>query len=484
MDQRLKSTVDRKLKSTALAAMFALSLLGQAVPSGAQTKVTPPKNGFTPAQDVELGQKAAAEVRQQMPLVKKADVQQYIQQIGERLVSAISPELRQPAFRYSFQVVNASDINAFALPGGPMFVNRGMIAAAKNEGQVAGVMAHELSHVVLRHGTAQATKAQKYQFGELAGAIIGAVVGGTAGQVIAQGTQFGLGTAFLRFSREFERDADLEGSHIMARAGYDPRDMAAMFKTIEQQDKSRAPQWLSDHPNPGNRAEYITREARLLQVEGGRDSGQLQTMKAELERLPPAQTTEQIMRNAQRQQGGGANGESGVGTSGALSPNVEPPSSSFKTYDVGNVFRVSVPANWRQLQGNTNSVTFAPEGGFGSAQGSSVFTHGVEMGIAVAQASGDLRAATDQLVQGLAQSNPGLQAEGNSQPVSFAGRQGLQVRLRNVSEATGKPEVVVLTTALLDDGNLFYSIGVAPQDEFGQYGRTLQRVNQSVQLEK
>src|SRR5204862_8319981 len=105
---------------------------------------------------------------------------------------------------------------------GPMYVNRGMIEAANTEGEVAGVMAHELSHVVLRHGTAQASKATKYEIGQVAGAVLGAIIGGGWGQVIAQGTRFGLGTAFLRFSREYERDADLEGAQIMAAAGYDP----------------------------------------------------------------------------------------------------------------------------------------------------------------------------------------------------------------------------------------------------------------------
>ncbi len=272
----------------------------------------------------------------------------------------------------------------------------------------------------------------------------------------------------------------------MARAGYDPRAMADMFKTIQQQDTARSPQWLSDHPDPGNRSAYITKEAQALHVQGNSsDTGQLQSVKAELQRLPPAKTTEQIMKNAQRNGQGGQNGggeEGSVGTGGTLAPDVAPPSSSFKTYDVGNVFRVSVPSNWRQLQGN-NSVTFAPEGGYGDVQGSSVFTHGVEMGVAQSQ-SADLPSATDALVQSFAQGNPQLRQDGNAQPVTFAGRQGLQVRLRNVSEATGSPEVVLLTTALLDGGNLFYSIGVAPENEFGQYGRTLQRVNQSVEIQR
>src|SRR5437870_1048972 len=109
--------------------------------------------------------------------------------------------------------------------------------------------------------------AQDVEIGQVAGAVLGAIIGGGWGQVISQGTQFGLGAAFLRFSREFEQQADLEGAQIMARAGYDPRDMANMFKTIQKQGGSSGPQWLSDHPNPGNRYDYITREAQLLRVQ-------------------------------------------------------------------------------------------------------------------------------------------------------------------------------------------------------------------------
>src|SRR5207302_10975285 len=225
----------------------------------------------------------------------------YVQSIGRRLVDAIPPELQHPEFRYSFKVVNVREINAFALPGGPMFVNRGMIESANTEGEVAGVMAHELSHVVLRHGPAQASKAAKYEIGAVAGAILGSVIGGTWGNVISQGTQFGLGTAFLRFSREFEHDADIEGTHIMSGAGYDPRDMANMFRTIEKQGGSGGPQWLSDHPNPGNRSEYIAKEAQLLRVENSiHDTRDFAQAQANLKRLPRAPTTEEATRDSQQ----------------------------------------------------------------------------------------------------------------------------------------------------------------------------------------
>ena len=223
----------------------------------AQTKVTPPKNKYTPQQDVEIGREAAAEVRKQYPIINDSQIRAYVERLGDRLVEAAPRELNNPVFQYSFTPVNLKDINAFALPGGPMFVNRGMIEAASTEGEVAGVMAHELAHVLLRHGTANATKAQGFQIGALAGAIAGAVIGGGWGEVISQGSQFGLGTWLMKYSREYERQADIVGVQIMARAGYDPRDLAQMFETIQKQGGSGGPEWLSSHPNPGNRTQYI-----------------------------------------------------------------------------------------------------------------------------------------------------------------------------------------------------------------------------------
>ena len=127
-------------------------------------------------------------------------------------------------------------------------------------------MAHELAHVLLRHGTANATKAQGFQIGALAGAIAGAVIGGGWGEVISQGSQFGLGTWLMKYSREYERQADIVGVQIMARAGYDPRDLAHMFETIQKQGGNGGPEWLSSHPNPGNRTQYINQEAAQLRI--------------------------------------------------------------------------------------------------------------------------------------------------------------------------------------------------------------------------
>ena len=154
---------------------------------------------------------------------------------------------------------------------------------------------HELSHVVLRHGTLQAAKAQKFQIGAMAGQVLGAIVGGQKGAIIAQGSQIGLGTYFLRYSREYEREADLLGAQLMARAGYDPRQMANMFRTIQQQGGKNGPDFLSDHPDPGNRYDAIIREATSLRVTGAANTGPaFDSVRARLAQMPPALTTQQV----------------------------------------------------------------------------------------------------------------------------------------------------------------------------------------------
>ena len=462
-------------RSTRPAPLAGVSIIVLALSAGAQTRIEPHKNSYSPEQDVQLGRQAAAEVRQQLPLVNDRVTESFIEEIGNRLVGEIPDDLRQPAFRYSFDVVNLREINAFALPGGPMFLHRGMIEAARTDGEVAGVMAHELSHVILRHGTAQATKGQKFQIGAIAGQVLGAIVGGRTGSVISQGSQVGLGVYFLKYSREFEREADLLGAQLMARAGYDPRQMANMFRTIEQQNRSGAPEWLSDHPNPGNRYDAIVREAAMLRVDGRAPQGQIDQVHARLARMPQAPTTQQVAQAQQRRQDGPTG-------SGGRAIAVERPSAQWRTVRAGNVVRLSVPANWRQTDSGNGTVTYAPRGGrVQSANGQSAFTHGLELGL-VQTDGGSLRQNTEQLLQGFARANPDLRRQGGYSRANIDGRQGLTTTLSNVSEVTGEREAINVSTVQLSDGSLLFLLGVAPADEAQTYFNTFGRVRQSVQL--
>lgn len=457
----------RFLTSVALAS-FALAGLG------AQTRVSAPANKYTPAQDVEMGLQAAAEVRKELPLLQDDAVTSYVERLGQRLATVIPAEYQHSEFKYTFETVNVKEINAFALPGGPMFVNRGMIEAAASEGEVVGVMAHEVSHVLLRHGTAQASKAGRYQMGQVAGAVLGAVIGGRVGSVVAQGTQFGFGTMFLKFGREYEKQADLLGAQLMSRAGYDARDMASMFRTIEKQG-SNGPEWLSDHPNPGNRVQYIEKEAQTLRVSNPvTDRSGFDRVRAHLKSLPAAPSSEEVAKARTTNTSG-----SGDGARGTLG-RVNAPSGRYRAYTEGNLFRISVPDNWRELAGS-NAVTFAPDGAFGQVNGQSVFTHGVEVGLDRSELD-DLPKATADFIQALKQSNRRLSARSAPLNAIVAGRRALQTTLDNVSDATGQNEVIQLFTTRLRDGRLFYMLAVAPSSDAGAYQNTFDQVVRSIRL--
>jgi hypothetical protein len=447
--------------------------------TGAQTKITAPKNNYNAADDVKLGREAAAEVTKELPLLNDARTEQYVETIGRTLAAAIPPEFQHPEFRYTFDMVNQKEINAFALPGGPMFLNRGMIEAAKAEGEVAGVMAHELSHVALRHGTAQATKGQKFQIGSVLGQIAGAVVGGTAGSIISQGTQFGLGAAFLKYSREYESQADILGAQILARAGYDPREMANMFKTIEAEGGSSGPEWLSSHPNPGNRYEAINREAQSLRVQGRATTGDFQDIQARLRGMPPAYTAEQIAKGQAKTNPRSSRTSSPSSRTGV---DVAPPSSQFRSSSPFSFVRLSLPSNWTEVSGGDTGITYAPEGGYRENSGRlEGVTHGFQIGVAP-RSNRSLQQDTDQLVAAFAESNPQLRRQNGYSRETVAGRDGVRTTLLNQSDLTGQPEVISLAATRLNDGRLLYMVGVAPQKDAATYNDVFRRVRQSVQL--
>jgi Zn-dependent protease with chaperone function len=454
-----------------LAATLALVLA--VATAGAQTRIEPPKNKYTPEQDVQLGQEAAAEVRKQYPIIDDRDVVSYLDELGDRLVDHAPAQFHHPQFEYSFTPVNLKEINAFALPGGPMFVNRGMIEAAQTEGEVAGVMAHELAHVLLRHGTANATKAQGFQLGALAGAIAGAVVGGGWGELISQGSQFGLGTWLMKYSREYEKQADLLGAQIMARAGYDPRDLGRMFETIQRESRSGAPEWLSSHPNPGNRSEYIAREASMLQIGPRPSARDFRAVKEELDSLPPAKSMADLARS------GGNTGDAAPASVGRIGGQVPAPATRYRGVRGGRLFQTVVPANWHEVASNS-SVKYVPENAYGQVRGETVFTHGVELGVARA-ASRDLSRATNALLEALARSNPDLRQIAQPRQVRLARRTGIAHLLANRAVTGGEEHVGVYTT-MLADGNLFYVLTIVPREERGEYDRAFQRVLSQLRL--
>lgn len=421
-----------------------------------QTRISPPKNNTPIAKDVQVGRQAATQVEQQMPVLNDSESTRYLQQVGQRLVNAIPSEFQHPEFQFTFKIINAREINAFALPGGPMYVNRGMIEAAKNEGEMAGVMAHEISHVALRHGTAPKASGLSQILG--IGAILGgAILGGDAG---AQAGAIANQVLTTPYSREYEKQADLLGSQIMARAGYDPRDLANMFETIAKQGNS-GPQFLSTHPDPENRYANINREAQMLNVSP-----------------EPIKLTAGFRNTQSRLRGSGAppstSGQSGnmnSTSSGSYSNSVPLPSTRVTNYNSGGLY-VNYPNNWQSLP-NQESVFFAPQGAYGN----NGISHGVMVGLT--GGNGNLQQDTNTLAQQFAQQN-GYQTTSNYSRVTLNGKSGLAISMRGRSNITGANETANLYTSQTRNGGLLYVVTVAPQNQSSRYSAAFSNVLRSV----
>ena len=241
-------------------------LAAQAYPQSAGPQFPDPGHAhMSREQQHTLGLNAAAQVYQQMPVLPDSSPEtQYVRRLGHKLVATIPPQNSWP---FDFHVVAQKEINAFALPGGPMFINIGTITASANEAELAGVMAHEMSHVYMQHSAKQASEAQTTSLvAGLAEAALGATVGGKGGGMVGQlgqmGIQFGAQGLMLKYSRTDEAQADAVGAIVLYHAGYNPRALADFFKTLESEGGKTPPQWLSDHPNPGNREQAIEKEIR------------------------------------------------------------------------------------------------------------------------------------------------------------------------------------------------------------------------------
>lgn len=273
-------------QAAALSALVALLL---AVPAawGDRTKVRPGMNIFTAEQDVELGRKVSANIEKKLPMLDDSRVDAYLNDLGARL-AGYAPGVKFP---YQFHCVDSMEVNSFALPGGEIFIYRGAIEEAGDEAQLAGVLAHEISHVALRHGTNQATKAQMSN--GLVG-IVGGILGG--GAISALATQIGgeltAGSILLKHSRTAEMQADIVGTQILYDAGYDPRAMAQFFEGVESgHNKGRFAEFFSNHPIPEHRIARVNQEIEKLggpQANYKTDSADFREIRRRIVSLPTA----------------------------------------------------------------------------------------------------------------------------------------------------------------------------------------------------
>lgn len=236
-------------------------------------------------EEIAIGRQADLQARREMPVLDDAEVTRYVRRIGERLAR----EAPGPKYAYRFTVANYREINAFALPGGPVWVHRGLIQRTGNEAQVAGAIAHEIAHVARRHAADQLTRMMVANWGL---GLLGAVLGNTGGAGPAQ-VAAGLFTngLFLKFSRDDERDADRVGLQIMTKAGWDGRGMIQLLQLIgreSRRDPTGMGAFLSTHPSPEARVTDL--QAQRLPRGGRLDSSQFQTIQRRLTKLPPAKS--------------------------------------------------------------------------------------------------------------------------------------------------------------------------------------------------
>jgi predicted Zn-dependent protease len=276
-------------KRLALVALVAALILLAPASTCAQTRVKAPRNFFGVDADVKAGEDAAREIERETRPYHDPEVSDYVERVGRRLVESIPEEYRRRQFEYTFHVVEDKDANAFALPGGRVYVNSGLLETAGGEGELAGVLAHEISHVALRHGTASASKAVVAEIGI---ALLGELIGGKKGQAVQLGAYAGATLYLLKFGRDYEKQADILGSQIMSRAGYDPRDMVRLFRRLEGGGGKGLPQWLSDHPDLEKRARRIEEEAALLPASDGRADyvASFERIRERIKTMPDART--------------------------------------------------------------------------------------------------------------------------------------------------------------------------------------------------
>ena len=466
----------------------------------AQTRIKPGFNLFSAQQDVEVGQQSAQAAEQQMPILNDSTVTSYVNQIGQRLAANAGG----PQFQYRFRVVNSSDINAFALPGGFVYINRGVLEQARNEGEVAGVIAHEISHVALRHGTHQASKAYLAQAGiSILGGVLGGKVGQGAGSIINAVGGFGLNALFLKYGRDLESQADIRGSQILAASGYSPADMIGFFQTLEKTDTSRKTSFLSDHPAPPDRIARIQQEAQLLKVSQNPTTNVagLRQIQSRLGGSGAAPAPQQTARGGNT---GGRTRSSGSGTVNGASINVPAPSSSFKSYTNRlGVYRISYPSNWKVYEQGSAGVTIAPDGGVVSANGqndivyAALINHYDPFGNGSAQrnnlrgngggggyqGTATIEDATDDLINTLRQSSPYLQvANGSGQRIQAGGGTALAATLRGVDPVTGIDERVTVVTRQLADEHLIYMLFITPERDAANYSGVLNKMVASIQV--
>jgi len=457
------------LGKRAVVCAFALCLWIAPCALAQRTQVQAGWNFYSPQDDIQLGKQVASDAERQLPSCNAPKVDAYLTQLGLKLIAKLPSNGVQ--YPWEFHCVNDKEINAFALPGGYVFVNRGAIEASDDEAQLAGVMAHELAHVVLRHGTEEASKGQLAQ--GFVG-ILGAILGGNAGgSLLTELGRFSAGGVLLRNSRSAETQADVMGTQVLYDAGYDPRALAQFFEKIEADSKGKnPPEFFSDHPNPEHRVERVQEEIQKL---GGmpakyeKDSPEFEAIKREVLALP-------VVKRAVPGAGGPMPRPAGAPPA---------PSANFAEYRA-DAYRIKYPDNWTKY-GEKNNVTFAPDGSVtevGDGQGG--LSYGVIVNVTKAQGNASdamaLKSATQDFVRSLQKDNPRMKVTRQPGRVRLNGQPALSTYLSNESPAGGE-EMDWLITVVRPEG-LVSIVCIAPLKDYEKYDKSFSSILDSVRFAK
>jgi len=419
---------------------------------------TPGWNFFTKQQDIQLGREAAAQIRQTRAVVNNKELEDYCNRILARL--AKSPAADGATYPYRMQVVYDKNVNAFALPGGPMFVFTGLITSAENEAQMAAVFAHEMSHVSLRHGTSQMTKANLIRIPAM---IAAGLFGGNGiwGRLTELGVNLAAGSVLLSFSRSAERDADLNGARIMYDAGYDPMQMARFFAKLESQGgrQNQFTEFISDHPNPENRVKVVEQQAHAFtprKYDNG-NPADLVKIKSVVASLPP-------VASPRRQQQVGQGMPAPAPMPAGPVPTDLHVSKNFQTYEAQG-FRIGYPQEWQTYEAaRQRTITFAPRDSVFAISNGTAYGYGAQIALFQTAGRADLANDTRRLVQQL-QGAAGMSRAGESRTVSVDGQPGLLTPMTSASPYQGEQESDILLTVARPEG-LFYVVFFAPKSRY------------------
>ncbi len=443
--------------------------------SGKQTQVKIQKTSMTREAEIKLGKEAATQIERETEVVKNAEIETWLNQIGQDL--AKTPQAN--AYPYYFKLVNDDSINAFALPGGPMYVHTGLIKAAATEGEVAGVLAHEMSHVALRHGAAQMGKQQTWGtlFGVL-GAAAGAI-GSQNGQcgMLCQAGQIGAGiggmAVLTKFSRGFEQDADLNGARMMAASGYNPMDMSRFFDKLAAQSgaaskSSGLEQWLSSHPASGNRSQYVAQDIRFYPKRDYTTStGNFTRVKQAVASLAPPKLKPAALLTAK------------AGTS----PRTNLPA-GFKDMQAAG-FSIAYPSNWQAGQANQGggSLYLIPQGGATQTQngGLELLVGGMIDYYRPETGAATLEATTNELIRGLEKGDANLRAERPSR-LDIGGKAALLTKITTKTSLTREPEQTVFLYTVVRNEMLWNLVFATPPSRSAELSSVFRQMLQTVQF--